>query len=441
VAPVDAPNVDGSGVRERPSLRRVERYDFSGRLGKFERTPSGGLRIPGFISRVGIQAYVDVAGKTTLEFRPPEEVLAEESWRSFEGAPLTWLHPPDLVDPTNWREYVIGSVRNVRPDGSRIAADFVVEDAAAITAIENDEIVESSAGYKADEDPTPGEYEGQPFDVVQRNIRGNHVALGPAGWGRAGPSVSLRLDAAHQVIGAPASRAKRTDSMTTPKTVKVDGIPYEAGSDSHLQAVDKLLAQKDAALAEQKTRFDAELATARNEHGEAKGTVAALEARATKAEAQVAEAQKKLDAAMSPEELDKRVADRLALIDRARGVLGASFAGKTDKDETMADGDIMRAVLDKVGLDLGDDGKDDSVVRGAFLAATKAGADAGESGDGEDTAEGGAPKGDGGGVRISKADDETKVAPATSVLEQVRRDNAEYLATCHKGFAVTVTKN
>ena len=36
---------------------------------------------------------------------------------------------------------------------------------------------ELSLGYNLDLDETPGEWEGQPYDAVQRNIVINHLAL------------------------------------------------------------------------------------------------------------------------------------------------------------------------------------------------------------------------------------------------------------------------
>lgn len=426
--------------------RAVVRFDLAGRLGKFERTASGGLVIPAFIARTGILTYTNADGSVTREYRPSAEVVAEGSWRTFEGAPVTVDHPPDgeLVTPLTWRTYAIGFARNVRPDGDRIAADLVIEDAEAIAAIEKGDLVEVSAGYRADLEPAPGVIDGQPYDVVQRTIRGNHIALGPEGWGRSGPAVALRLDA----INAPHQGAPRMDSMMK-NMVKVDGIPYEAGSESHLQAVEKLIARKDGELAEAKTRHDAEMAKLREEAGEAKGKATALEARMTKAETELAEAKKRLDAAMDPEELDKRVDQRLSLIDRARATLGAKFNGRGDDDKAMSDGDIMRAVLDKAGVKLDEDElKDDSVVRGAFLAATAKRGDAEgeeeERSDEDETVEEEEPttdakKGDrrDGGVRVTTVDHQGRSPKPRTRLEQIRQDNAAFLADTTKHFAVT----
>ncbi len=372
-----------------PTATSAIRFDLSGRLGKFTRTPSGGLQIPAYISRVGVQTYQDAEGRVVREFRPPSEVFDEASYRSFEGAPVTRLHPPELVNPTTWRTHVIGNVRNVRPDGNRVAADLVIEDAKAIEEIEAGELVETSAGYEAAVAPLGGVYEGESYDATQQSIRGNHVALGPAGWGRAGPSVRLRVDAAHEVIGAP-ERAPRSDLMSTSRMVKVDGIPYEAGSESHIHAVERLIGQLEVKAAEATKRADSaegDLEKLRKEHDELK---------------------QRADAAESTEELDARINSRLALVDKARKVLGDAYkwAGKSDRQ-------IMVDALKKSGHSVADDATD-SWVQGAFSvslkdakSAKKPAADA--MGEGDDEEQG--SRGDSHTVSVSRVDASTPAAP------------------------------
>lgn len=321
----------------------VERFDLAGRLGKFERTPSNGLRIPGWISRTGVQTYTDAEGRVVREHRPAGEVFDEASYRSFEGAPVTVGHPEELVSPASWRGTAVGTVRNVRPDGDRLAADLVVEDAETIAAIEAGELVETSAGYVAAIESVGGSADGEPFDAVQRQIRGNHVALGPSGWGRAGPSVRLRVDAAHQVIENAPERVQRSDSMsaTTKRMVKVDGYEFEAGSESHLSAVERERGKLTQELSDAVKRADA---------AEAKAAKLGTELEAAKADAKNVDIGALVDA-------------RLALIDQARKVLGDGYEhqGKTDRE-------VMVDALGKAGTKVAEDASDD-FVRGAFTAA------------------------------------------------------------------------
>lgn len=108
-------------------------------------------------------------------------------------APLTNDHPNEAVNPGNVKQLQIGVVgEQIQPEEDQfIAAHVTVMDAAAIKDVESG-VVELSCGYDCDEDETPGTYMGEAYDLIQRNIRYNHVALVPRG--RAGREVKLRLD-------------------------------------------------------------------------------------------------------------------------------------------------------------------------------------------------------------------------------------------------------
>lgn len=326
-----------------PNPRTVERYDLAGKLGKFARTPSGGLTIPAWISRTGVQAYENANGQVVREFRPPTEVFDEASYRSFEGAPVTVDHPKDLVNPMTWRAHAVGTVRNVRPDGDRLAADLVIEDGETIAAIESGELVETSAGYHAAVAPVAGMHDGETYEATQQAIRGNHVALGPEGWGRAGPSVRLRVDAAHQITDAP-ERVLRSDSMTAKRMVKIDGYEFEAGSEQHLSAVERERGKLTQELADAVKRADA---------ADVKAASLAAELANVRADAKNVDVGALVDA-------------RIALLDKARKILGDGYehAGKTDRE-------IMVDALGKAGTKIAEDA-DDAFIAGAFSVATNA---------------------------------------------------------------------
>lgn len=108
-------------------------------------------------------------------------------------APLTNDHPNEAVNPGNIKQLQIGVVGEQieSKEDQFIAAHVTVMDAAAIQDVESG-VVELSCGYDCDEDETPGTFMGEAYDIIQRNIRYNHVALVPRG--RAGREVKLRLD-------------------------------------------------------------------------------------------------------------------------------------------------------------------------------------------------------------------------------------------------------
>lgn len=202
----------------------------------------GSIRVPAIIARTGVQVYQYDDGTEVREYRPPEEVFDQDSLATWRGLSLTIGHPSIPVDPSNWGNLTVGHVgdsvgenphfRGVN-ENRYLTADCVVKDAQAIELIARGELVELSCGYFADVDRTPGiTPEGEPYDQIQRAIVGNHVALGPRGWGRAGSEVRLLIgDAEGQTRGKravayPQDMAIAGDKKTTSKTNK--GIRKDA---------------------------------------------------------------------------------------------------------------------------------------------------------------------------------------------------------------------
>ncbi len=118
--------------------------------------------------------------------RPEAEVFAPETVLSFIGRPVTNDHPDELVGPLTWKNHSVGTVINVRR-GEGVSSDYLIADLLigeleTIEAI-NKGKVEVSAGYTADYEQI------EPGRGVQRNIRGNHLAL--VDRGRCGPRCSI----------------------------------------------------------------------------------------------------------------------------------------------------------------------------------------------------------------------------------------------------------
>lgn len=219
----------------------VKRFD-SGILQKHVATPQGGYMIPAAVTRVGVLPYRLTDGTVRRELREPAEVFSTDSLRSLAHAPVTDLHPPVPVTAVNWREFSIGHVApDIRPEGTHVNTSLIVQDSEALAKIDNGERREVSCGYRCDLDETPGVWQGERYDAVQRNIRYNHVAIGPNGWGRAGSTVAMRLDAGDAVLD---------DGVTTMATIRIDGKDYDAGSPEAAAAVAKLQTERDKALGE-----------------------------------------------------------------------------------------------------------------------------------------------------------------------------------------------
>lgn len=290
---------------------RVERYDLNAPISKVTQTPSGGIRVDGAVTRSGVFLYTLGDGTTRREYRPPEDVFAEDSLASLRGAPVTVMHPSEPVTRATWKRDAVGHLGDdVKIDAGRyVVAGVLVQDAAAVAAVNARELVELSCGYSCGLEMTPGTSpEGEAYDAIQRGILYNHVALLPRGDARGGPEIRLRLDAGRCIV-------------PTMRTHKIDGIEHEAGSDSHLAAVDKVI-------------------------GTTLARAIAAEKRADAAEALA----KDLAAKSSPEAI------RAAARARAGLLAEAARLGVTDKfDDTTGDDAIILSILKKAmpGVDFG----------------------------------------------------------------------------------------
>lgn len=297
---------------------RVERQDF-GAIKRASPTPQGGLKLDAFPTRTGVLVYRKPDGSETRELRHPNEVFKAESLQTMKFAPLTDLHPAGRVDAANYRELQFGHVTDEvakAPDEEHVAATVLVQDADMIAMIDTGKRKELSCGYQCDLDETPGEYEGERYDAIQRGIQYNHVALLPPGAGRAGPTAALRLDGiAHDTNGSDTSKAKKEKTM---KTVRIDGKDYEVGSDAHL---DKLEQMSVAAVKVEKDRADG-LAT---------------ELAATKVKLDAAEK------AAKPDAIAARVAERVSLETTAKSLCPKLNCDGKDELAVMVD------VLDTAG--------------------------------------------------------------------------------------------
>lgn len=107
--------------------------------------------------------------------RDPKEL--EKALSSFKGVQLLIKHTPvSADDPHN--DLTVGSVgTDLEMEGNDVYASLRVFDKYAIELIESGKLQELSAGYSYTADMTPGEFNGQGYDGVMRNIHGNHVAL------------------------------------------------------------------------------------------------------------------------------------------------------------------------------------------------------------------------------------------------------------------------
>ena len=151
------------------------------------------LNVP--VARTGVQEYLpselglpEPDDRLIPVCRPEEEVFSPACVASFEGMPVTDDHPsaPDGVTAENSRYLIRGHAQHVRR-GSGAESDLLLADLMITDPVLVEEILtgkrEISCGYTY----TLCEEDGK---LIQREIRGNHVAV--VDTGRAGPRVSIR---------------------------------------------------------------------------------------------------------------------------------------------------------------------------------------------------------------------------------------------------------
>lgn len=337
-----------------------------GTLRKAERLPDGRIRVDGHMTRSGVFTYLNPDGTSRREYRPPAEVFHADSLRTFADVPVTDDHPPTMINAKNARQYTVGQLSGApRQDDDHVAITLVVNDADVISKMDSGK-VELSAGYEVDLVESPGVTpDGQKFDAVQTNIRGNHVAI--VASGRAGHTSRVRMDASYQVgesmtpeemkaaLDAATARADAEKTRADALQAKVDAFPPpkakdEEGDDEDAEGekpafLKKKMAKKDAQI----TALESELIVAKNA------------ARDEKIRADAAE-KARTDAAATSMAVARA---RIALETKAEAILGSEF--KADA----SDRDLMVAVVKRVD---GDDVSADfsmDYVRGLYAGAAK----------------------------------------------------------------------
>lgn len=178
-------------------------------------TPEGYLiclNVP--IARTGAQQYL----RSELGFtdgdpnaiidvmRAEDEVFAQATLASFEGKPVTDDHPPVSVTTENIVAYDCGHAQNIRrgtgDESDLLIADLFITSPRLIAEIQQNGRREISCGYDCE---YAQDDEGR---IFQRGIRGNHIAVVPAG--RAGRRVAIKDSQESEPITTYKERGKKT---------------------------------------------------------------------------------------------------------------------------------------------------------------------------------------------------------------------------------------
>jgi hypothetical protein len=315
------------------------RYDAAAIAQGVRTDKRGFVDVPAFVTRTGVLSYRRADGTLVRELRHPDEVFRADSLATLRGAPVTVEHPGgglEWVTPENADKHEVGVVAEGTPAQNKyVDALMSVRRADTIGRINRKELVECSAAYDCDVVAESGTFEGQAYDQRQTNITYNHVALLPAGKGRAGRDVRMRADSADAVLvdeePVPPVRVPAKEETMGTRKLRVDGVEYEL-PETAASVFEKVVTERDS----HKKRAD----SAEAERDVIKGDLAK---------------------ANDPKRIGELVGVRVTLERQAAKVLGAEqrFDGKSDRE-------VREEVLRKISPDFKCESRTDDAVSAAF---------------------------------------------------------------------------
>ncbi|MDR0805954.1 MAG: DUF2213 domain-containing protein [Enterobacteriaceae bacterium] len=149
------------------------------------------------ITKVGVFPYLGSEigaperDKIYMVYRPAEELEKPETINSFKLLPFTDEHEMLGKDGTPAEKKGIQGVigEQVYFDAPYLRGNIKVLSNSALSLIDSGKI-ELSPGYTSRYEFTSGSFDGKHYDAIQRDLRGNHLAL--VDEGRTGPDVAVQ---------------------------------------------------------------------------------------------------------------------------------------------------------------------------------------------------------------------------------------------------------
>lgn len=329
----------------------VDTFDLAP-ITKATRDDSGFLRVTATVTAPGVFEYVR-DGVRRRELKSADELYSTKHLDSVHGAVVTLLHPEGgvSVGPDNAEQLKKGHSRSAPVvTGDGMLVDLMATDADLIASIESKKTTSVSLGMRNWFDLTPGVWKDNagiehPYDVVQRGMITNHIAIVPQGRV---PTAQLHLDSAEQK-----EEKKMPEEVTGKVTINGAGFAVEVNAaatiNAHIQTLDEQIVSLKSKVEETTTSYD-ELIEEKDK------VTAARDAMTAERDA----AKEKLSSADSID-INKLVTERLAFIGRAKTVLTEDqFKEVSEKTDL----EIMRATCDSNGVDLKD--KSDAYIHARF---------------------------------------------------------------------------
>ena len=305
-------------------------------------TSEGYLVVPARISRTGTMQYlrsevedgVEDGDEVVNVYRSVDEVFNSDTLASFVNKPITDDHPPEQVNAENAKNYAVGmSGDSIEREGDYTKAKLIITNADAIRNIESGK-VELSAGYTADIEKEEGITDsGEKYDYVQKNIRGNHIAI--VERGRAGAACKVADNS-----------TTKGENMTN---VVVGDLSYNLKDEQQASAA-------VTALQTAKTELSAQLEDSKEQN--------------EKLTKKLDENKAQLDVALASHPTDDQISaevqELVRVVDAARGILGDGF-----KFEGGTAIDVMRSVVKNKHSDMDTTGKSDDYIVACFDCVLK----------------------------------------------------------------------
>lgn len=316
---------------------KVQRFD-SLPLDATYLTDEGYLVDHPIVTSVGIFVYHNPDGSERRELRLPEEVFAEKSLASYKGKPIIVTHDAGYVDTDNVKEESIGTILSEGyRDGDDVRAEIIIHDTDSLKKYKMREL---SCGYNLRLDETPGVWEGQPYDAIQRDIEINHLAL--VDKARAGEQARLNIDGQ----GHDCMKGEKLNMENTTK--RTDGAPTPEELAAAVEAFKKRRAERSGTAADGGITAEPPAQTAGTAEGEQPDAVQQVKDRRDRRDSEGDPAD--MPGAMGViAQQDEDIDTLLGVIDvlKAAGTTTDGAEGDCGGTQTDGDGDEGNAAQDK----------------------------------------------------------------------------------------------
>lgn len=306
---------------------------------KLKETPEGYLEGFAIATRIGVFPYMRADGTIQKELRLPEEVFKQDAIDSFKLQPITNDHPTKQVNAENAKQLTVGVTgQEVKQDEKYLAPYVKIMDKEAVADVKSGKRG-LSFGYSVDLEKADGVYNGERYDYIQRNIKGNHLAI--VYQGRAGDKARLRLDAQDAICVFNNNFNENQNENMSIKKIRLDEKDFEVA--------EEVAAKLDSSAAE--------ISSLKNTVKEKQSKVDSLQGEVDGLKSQVENLNKKDHSA----EVAEQVKAKVALIAKAKEIL------KSDEDLSgLSVREIHAKVITAINPEAKFDDKSDEYVAARF---------------------------------------------------------------------------